>query len=155
MSCPFFVDHYTQLLSEDGVELSVRTVERVLAEEGFPRLPRRTRMKTGITVTGAKSPDASNTVNISQMCSCRFDSQSGGVYLFTPFMERIGIANIVEKAGLPGTKTIPATIYLLSFLALKLLGTERYAHAPDHAFDPSLGLFAGLNVLPKCTAMST
>jgi transposase len=27
-----------ELLSEEGVELSVRTVERVLAEEGFPRL---------------------------------------------------------------------------------------------------------------------
>jgi transposase len=144
-----------QLLSEEGVELSVRTVERVLAEEGFARLPRRTRMKIGITVAGAKIPDASNTVDISQMGSCRFDSQSAGVYLFAPFMERIGIANIVEKAGLPGTKTIPATSYLLSFLALKLLGTERYAHAPDHAFDPGLGLFAGLNVLPKCTAMST
>jgi len=25
----------------------------------------------------------------------------------------------------------------------------------DHAFDPGLGLFAGLNVLPKCTALST
>ena len=25
----------------------------------------------------------------------------------------------------------------------------------DHAFDPGLGLFTGLNVLPKCTAMST
>jgi hypothetical protein len=45
--------------------------------------------------------------------------------------------------------------YLLSFLALKLLGNERYAHVDDHAFDPGLGLFAGLNVLPKCTAMST
>jgi len=45
--------------------------------------------------------------------------------------------------------------YLLSFLTLKLLGTERYAHVSDHAFDPGLGLFAGLNVLPKCTAMST
>ncbi len=40
-------------------------------------------------------------------------------------------------------------------LALKLLGTERYAQVGDHAFDPGLGLFAGLNVLPKCTAMST
>jgi hypothetical protein len=25
----------------------------------------------------------------------------------------------------------------------------------DHSFDPGLGLFAGLNVLPKCTALST
>lgn len=29
----------TQLLSEQGVEISVRTVERVLAEEGFAKLP--------------------------------------------------------------------------------------------------------------------
>ena len=145
----------TQLLSEDGVELSVRTVERVLAEEGFPRLPRRIRAKLGVTVSGAKIPEASHAVDIRQMGSCRFESQSAGVYLFAPFMEKIGIANIVQKAGLPGTKTIPAISYLLSFLALKLLGTERYAHAPDHAFDPGLGLFAGLNVLPKCTAMST
>ena len=40
-------------------------------------------------------------------------------------------------------------------MALKLLGTERYAHVGDHAFDPGIGLFSGLNVLPKCTAMST
>ena len=38
---------------------------------------------------------------------------------------------------------------------MKLLGIERYAYVGDHAFDPGLGLFAGLNVLPKCTAMST
>lgn len=131
------------------------TVERVLAEEGFPRLPRRTRMKLGVTVSGAKIPDITHTVEVSQMDSCRCDSKSAGVYLFAPFMEKIGIATIVEKAGLPGTKTIPATSYLLSFLALKLLGTERYAHAPNHAFEQGLGLFAGLNVLPKCTAMST
>jgi hypothetical protein len=45
--------------------------------------------------------------------------------------------------------------YVLSFLALKLLGNERYAHVGEHGFDPGLGLFAGLNTLPKCTAMST
>lgn len=62
---------------------------------------------------------------------------------------------LVNTAGLPGTKVIPAASYFLSFLALKLIGTKRYAHMGDHAFDPALGLFAGLNVLPKCTAMST
>jgi hypothetical protein len=50
---------------------------------------------------------------------------------------------------------IPALSYFLSFLALKLLGTDRYAHVGDQAFDPGLGLFAGLNGLPKCTALST
>jgi hypothetical protein len=52
-------------------------------------------------------------------------------------------------------RTLLATNYFLSFLGLKLLGTERYAHVGEHAFDQGLGLFAGLNVLPKCTALST
>jgi hypothetical protein len=43
----------------------------------------------------------------------------------------------------------------MSILALKLLGTERYAHVGEHSFDSGLGLFAGLNVLPKCTALSS
>jgi len=67
----------------------------------------------------------------------------------------IDIEAVARKAGLPGTREVPAASYLLSFLALKLLGTERYSHVGDHAFDPGLGLFAGLNVLPKATAMST
>ena len=62
---------------------------------------------------------------------------------------------MVDDAGLPGSKMIPALQYFLSFLSLKLIGTERFAHMNDHSFDAGLGLFAGLNVLPKCTAMST
>ena len=49
--------------------------------------------------------------------------------------------------GITRHKTIPALSYFLSFLALKLIGTERYAHLTEHAFDPGLGLFAGLYVL--------
>lgn len=144
-----------QLLSEDGVELSVRTVERILAEEGFPKLPRRTRIKIGMTVDGAIIPPASTAVDIQQLQSAHFDCPAAGVYLFAPFTQQLDIPKIVSKAGLPGTKVIGAVNYLLSFLALKLLGTERHSHSPDHAFDPGLGLFTGLNVLPKCTAMST
>jgi len=144
-----------QLLSEDGIEISIRTVERILAEEGFPKLPRRTRIKIGLTVTGAQIPEATSAIDISQMQSARFDCPAAGIYLFAPFIEKLNIEQIVSKAGLPGTKAIDATRYLLSFLALKLLGTERHSHASDHAFDPGLGLFAGLNVLPKSTAMST
>jgi len=145
----------TQLLSEEGIEISVRTVERVLAEEGFPKLPRRTRLKIGLTVKGAEVPSGSESVAIGQLDGKRFDSESAGVFLFAPFLEKFNIPELVSAAGLPGTKVIPAASYFMSFLALKLIGTERYAHMGDHAFDPGLGLFAGLNVLPKCTAMST
>lgn len=144
-----------QLLSEDGIELSVRTVERVLAEEGYPRLPRRSRLKLGLTVKGAKVPAVSHSINISEFEYRNIDCDAAGVFLFAPFIERLKIDQVVKKAGLPGSKKIPATNYFLSFLALKLLGTQRYAHMGEHSFDPGTGLFSGLNVLPKCTAMST
>ena len=145
----------TQLLSEEGVELSVRTVERVLAEEGFTKLPRRSRLKLGLTVKGAKVPAVSEAITVSAVTGKHVGCEAAGVFLFAPFIEKFNISNIVKKAGLPGTKMIPATSYLLSFLALKLIGTERYAHMGGHGFDAGLGLFAGLNVLPKCTTMST
>lgn len=144
-----------QLLSEEGVEISVRTVERVLSEEGFPKLPRRSRLKVGLTVKGAEVPLRSEAISISRIEGAHLDGEGAGVFLFAPFIEKLDLAAIVSAAGLPDTKIIPAVSYLLSFLALKLIGTERYAHMGDHVFDPGLGLFAGLNVLPKCTAMST
>jgi transposase len=143
-----------QRLSEDGVEMSVRTVERVLAEEGFPKLPRRTRLKLGLTVKGAEVPERSEAVTADQMEGRSFESPAAGVFLFAPTLAQLDIAAIVREAGLPGTPDIPPLSYFLAFLAAKILGTERYAHIGDHAFDSALGLFAGLNVLPKCTAMS-
>jgi len=144
-----------QLLSDEGTEISVRTVERVLAEEGFPKLPRRLRLKIGLTVKGASVPESSRAVTVAELDGQSFESAAAGVFLFAPFLSQLGILDVARDAGLPGSQVIPASHYLLSFLALKLLGTERYAHVGDHAFDPGLGLFAGLNVLPKCTACST
>jgi len=145
----------TELFSEDDIDISVRTVERVLAEEGFPKLPRRTRIKIGLTVQGAEIPERTEAVTLERIEGQRFDCAGAGVFLFAPFLAQFDIDQVVRAAQLPGSQVIPARSYLLSFLALKLLGTERFAHVGDHAFDPGLGLFAGLNVLPKCTAMST
>lgn len=143
------------MLSRQDVDISIRTVERVLAEEGFPRLPRRTALKIGRTVTDALVPPTAQAIAVATRADERFESLGGGVFLFAPFLAQLDIPAIVEQAGIPGTKALPAASYLLSFIALKLMGNERYAHVGDLAFDQGLGLFAGLNVLPKCTAMST
>ncbi|MGK5089385.1 transposase [Bdellovibrionota bacterium FG-2] len=144
-----------ELLSEDGLEISVRTVERVIVEEGFPKLPRRTRLKIGITVTGAKIPDRSEPISIRDLHGQSFESPGAGVFLFAPFLAQLNLDQIIKESLLPGTKVLSAKSYLLSFLSLKLLGNERYAHVGDHSFDPGTGLYVGLNALPKCTAMST
>jgi len=144
-----------QLLSEEGRKISVRTVERVLAEEGFTRLPRRTRVQRGRTVKGTEIPERAERVLLEELDGQQLSCSAAGAFLFTPFLAQLDINTVVQEADLPGSKVIPAISYLHSFLALKLIGTERYAHAGDHGFDLGLGLFAGLNVLPKSTAMST
>ena len=144
-----------ELLMRDGIELSIRTVERVLAEEGFPKLPRRTQLRIGRTVKGTEIPEKSEPARVSLLDGARYESDGAGVFLFAPFLAQLGIEEVIKKAKLPETRAIPAMNYFLSILALKLLGTERYAHVGDHSFDPGLGLFTGLNVLPKCTALST
>jgi len=144
-----------QLLSEDGIEISIRTVERILAEEGYPKLPRRTRLKIGLTVLGAKVPETSQAIHMCEWDNRKHECQDAGIFIFAPFIQQLDIPRVVQKAGFPGSKIIPAINYFLSFLAVKLVGTQRYAHMGDHAFDSGIGLFAGLNVLPKTTAMST
>jgi len=144
-----------ELLMQEGVELSIRTDERVLAEEGFSKLPRRTQLRIGRTVKGAEIPEKAETVSLALLNGARYESDGAGVFLFAPFLAQLGIDSVIKKAKLPETRAISAMNYFLSILALKLLGTERYAHVSDHSFDPGLGLFTGLNVLPKCTALST
>jgi hypothetical protein len=56
---------------------------------------------------------------------------------------------IVTTADYPGTQMIPPANALLSLLTLKLLDKERLSHIDDFNCDEALGLFAGLNILPK------
>jgi hypothetical protein len=144
-----------QLLNQEAIDISVRTIERILAEEGFKKLPRRTQLKIGRTIRGAEVPEVATPVAIEQLEGQRFESAGAGVFLFAPFITQLNFATVIKEAKLPESKSLSASNYLFSILALKLLGTERYAHVDGHVFDPGLGLFAGLNVLPKCTALST
>jgi len=72
-----------------------------------------------------------------------------GIFLFWPLLAQLGFDRLVGQAGYPGSNMIPATSALLSLLTLKLLDKERRSHINDFNFDEALGLFAGLNVLPK------
>jgi hypothetical protein len=72
-----------------------------------------------------------------------------GVFLFLPLLARLRFDDPVTQAGYPGSGMIPPPAALLSLLTLKLLDKERRSHITDFDFDEALGLFAGLNVLPK------
>jgi len=111
-------------LEGDGIELSVRTVERVLREEGFPKLPRRTQLKVGVTRQGALVPQKARRLEAGEALGRTISCEDAGVFLFLPWIERLGLPELVAKAGLPGSKPIAALSYFLSFLGLKLLGTN-------------------------------
>ncbi len=74
-----------------------------------------------------------------------------GVFLFLPLLAKLGFDRLVVEAQYPGSEMVPAPAALLSLLALKLLDKARRSHISDFNFDEALGLFAGLNVLPKAT----
>ena len=72
-----------------------------------------------------------------------------GAFLFLPLLARLRFDALVAHAGYPGSRMVPASAALLSLLALKVLDKERRSHIGDFDCDEGLGLFAGLNVLPK------
>jgi hypothetical protein len=76
-------------------------------------------------------------------------SRTAGIFLFVPLLTQLGFDNLVTTARYAGSKMVPATSALLALLTLKLLDKERRSHIDDFNCDEALGLFAGLNVLPK------
>lgn len=79
----------------------------------------------------------------------RVRTRAAGIFLFLPLLAQLKFDSLVRSADYPGSKKIPADAALLSLLALKLLRKERVSHIDDYNIDAGLGLFAGLNVLPK------
>ncbi len=79
------------------------------------------------------------------------ETRVAGLFAFWPLLAQLGFDDLVKQAGYPGSDMVPATSALLSLLALKLIDKERRSHISDFNFDEALGLFAGLNILPKAT----
>jgi len=64
-------------------------------------------------------------------------------------LAQIPFDKIMKRVGLPGSQMIPAGHAMRSLLALKLFGHARHSHVMSYSLDEGLGLFAGLNVVPK------
>jgi hypothetical protein len=79
----------------------------------------------------------------------RVRTRLAGLFLFLPLLAQVRFDHLVSQAAYPGSRMVPALCAVLSLLALKLLDKERRSHIDDFNFDEAVGLFAGLNVLPK------
>jgi len=144
-----------EILETLATPLSVSTISRLLAQEGFPRLPRRTQLLIGITKDNTIVPHYASELDPDSLKGWRGTCAVGGIFLFAPLLEHFGVIDAIEKAKLPRSPDISSLNYTLSMLALKLVGKPRLSQINDFNFDQGLGLFAKLNILPKSTAIST
>jgi hypothetical protein len=88
-------------------------------------------------------------VNALDLTPRKLRTRFGGIFLFLPFLASIAFDRILDQAGFPGSKMVPAGHALRSLLALKLFGSARHSHVMSYVLDEGLALFAGLNVIPK------
>jgi len=138
-----------------GYLCSLDTINRILKSEGFATpLPRRTRQeREGLVIPDKIAPPRSGVNRLNDQC---FGTSKGAhALVFLPLIEELGIINAIKMAGFPGTSEISALSYVLSILALKLIGCARLSHDETWNLDLGLGLFAGLNVLPKSASLSS
>ncbi|MCO4815350.1 MAG: hypothetical protein KC454_11590 [Flavobacteriales bacterium] len=144
-----------EVLDTLGTPVHLRTVFRILEQEGFSKLPRRTQLKIGLTKDNTLVPDYASTLDVTTLDGWKGECSIGGIFLFAPLIEHFKIPAAIKKAGLPHSQQISALNYVFSMLSLKLVGKERLSQIGDFNRDSGLGLFAGLNILPKSTAIST
>lgn len=142
-------------LTDEGITTSTRTIERILNDAGFPKLKRRTYNELGLTKKYKIIPERSENLNFNNLEKFNIDCPVAGVFLFLPYIIESGIIDIVKKCNLPESNDIGHMQASLSMLFLKLIGNERLSHMERYDQEPGLGIFAGLNCLPKSNYMST
>jgi hypothetical protein len=141
----------SEVLKESGHQLSPSAVGEILKEEGFAPLPRRLdEERPGSHVSVEPIADVRNFA----LPQGRFETACGGLFLFVPDLVRLDLDAMARQARFPGSKMIPSTHALRSYLALKLWSIERKSHVMSLVADRGLALFAGLNCIPKKSYLS-
>jgi len=148
------VDIHT-LLTDEGIKISQRTIERILYDAGFQRLKRRTNKELGITKKGKIIPERSENLNFDNLEPFDVDIPIAGICFFIPYIIESGVLDIVKECELPESNTIGSVQAALSMLYLKLIGGKRLCEISQYDHEPGFGILAGVSRLPKSVYMNT
>ncbi len=127
-------------------------VWEILRDEGFERLAFRSQGERGGPVR--EHPPRVRVIRWPET-PVRRPSEFAGTMLLIPGLVVLKLGAAVKAAGMPGTREVPAVSSILSLLALKMITRRRVSHVDDVCHDPGLASFAGLETLPKATALGT
>jgi hypothetical protein len=142
----------SRALKEQGMPLGTTSVREILIEEGFAALPRRLDEERPKSVAPTKEAVAD--VREFVLSPREFNTRVGGLFLFIPDLIRLDFEALASNAKLPGSRMIPAEHALRASVALKLWSIERKSHVMALVADEGLGLFCGLNAMPKRSYLS-
>jgi len=139
------------ILDSKGVLVTERTITAILTEKGFARLPRREKIAKKEALGQADIIEKIQAAKSERLKieTGEFSTQMAGLLLFLPIIKESGIDKAIIDSSYPETKYISKVCSILSFLALKLSNFERYSQDDTWCMDRGIGMFAGLNVLPK------
>ncbi len=140
------VEEIKSIIDGKGYGVSERNIYNIIKREGFSRLPRRTKLVK--QELGLPKIKAEKSCQLS-FSPEKFKSTSGGILCLLPYIKGYGISGAIAQSNYPGTKSIEKLNSILSFIALKASNIRRYSSDDRWCMDRGLGLFAGLNVLPK------
>jgi len=141
-------------LDGKGYDVSEGFIYGVCDEYGFARLPKRSKQERQELMESSGYADVlSAPVSVMHPFNEQeqFSSKGVGVLCFLPFIKAYGIDKAIVESSYPETKTIDRLSSILAFLALKLSDVKRYGQDDGWCMDRGLGMFAGMNVLPKTT----
>ncbi len=127
--------------------ISESYIDYLLKEEGFSRLPRR----NNFSRERKELPDKlkAQKSEMIHFVPGKFSSSDIGILCFLPIVRKYKIDTLIQKSLYPQTKVINRYCSIMAFIALKLSNVRRYTKDDLWCMDRGLGLFAGLNVLPK------
>jgi hypothetical protein len=139
-----------------NIHVSERYITSVLEAQGFARMPRRDReFRQEVASGGFRDTLLAPKSGRLGFEKEEFTSQLAGILCFIPYLVRYELHKAILSSGYPVTQNIDRLSAILCFLALKLSNVKRYSMDDTWCMDRGLGLFAGLNVLPKAAWYSS
>jgi len=143
-------------LERAGTPLSRTAVWEILSEAGLSRMP-----KPAAQPKAEPSPERLTAAKVRVLEENEWpetggiQTQHAGLFLLIPELVALDLPGLVKEAAWPSTSQLDAVHSVLSLMALKLSGRRRRSHVQAVVHDSALGLFAGLNVVPKTWHLKT
>jgi transposase len=150
------IEEIVSELERAGTPLSRTAVWEILRDAGLSRMP-----KPPATPKPEPEPERLGAPKVHVLrdsdwpATGSVQTQHAGLFLLVPELIALDLPGLIEAAGWPSTSQLQALHSVLSPLALKLAGRRRRSHVQSVVHDPALGLFCGLNVLPKTWHLTT